>query len=164
MLYSSRAVGAAERQTVSRMRIVALLAVLFIAQDLAACSCAIFPPKDEFKRMSAVFRGEVVAVDANNEITFSVRESFKGADQKLATVRGQRISDCGVEVAVGQEFLVWAYHDSDGRLTTNICTRTRPALNMPGDLLLLRKRSTWWRNPLSSVRVVRWWQRVCLPR
>lgn len=61
------------------------------------------------------------------ETTFKIETSFKGNRGTCVKVlSGRGNGDCGHVFTRGERYLVYARRDSDGRLLTSICTRTKP--------------------------------------
>lgn len=59
------------------------------------------------------------------KITFNVSRTYKGKIERSATViTGVGHGDCGFDFEVGKRYLVYAYRDSSGELSTGICTAT----------------------------------------
>lgn len=50
--------------------------------------------------------------------------------------------DCGSTFHIGKDFIVYAYAGSDGRLSTNMCSRTRPLEEAAEDLEYLRAKAS----------------------
>src|SRR6185436_12957521 len=99
-------------------------------------------PCESFGTASAVFAGTVIAVrekpapkkiDRNDldwlprfAYKFSVQQAYSGvAGTEVEVYTGSGGGDCGYQFKVGQRYLVYA-HLYKERLTTGICTRTRP--------------------------------------
>jgi hypothetical protein len=138
-----------------RKKIVALLftfaACLLGAGRALGCSCVgPVPPCHEYGRASAVFVGTVTGLKTNKRgkgsydltprvFRFSVERAFsgvEGAEVEVATGRGG--GDCGYNFRRGEKYLVYAYRGAEGgRLTTGICSRTRPYLAAAEDLEFL---------------------------
>jgi hypothetical protein len=141
-------------KTVSCYAAIILLVVLLGHTDIQACSCARPPlPCEAYGRASAVFLGLVVdsvqqkSVDRDGVTTvydvgtirFAVQESFKGITTREVEIHsGTGGGDCGYWFLRGQVYLVYAYKDSeDGKLWTNICTRTSLRPDAGDDLKFL---------------------------
>lgn len=59
------------------------------------------------------------------KVTFDVSRTYKGKVQRSATITtGVGHGDCGFEFRVGKSYLVYAYRDSSGLLSTGICSAT----------------------------------------
>ncbi|HEV3468120.1 MAG TPA: carboxypeptidase regulatory-like domain-containing protein [Pyrinomonadaceae bacterium] len=113
---------------------------LLSAGRASGCSCAVpGPPCQEYGRASAVFVGTVVGLQTSKRgggryefaprvFRFSVEQAFsgvEGAEVEVATGRGG--ADCGYNFRKGEKYLVYAYRGAEGgRLSTGICSRTRP--------------------------------------
>jgi hypothetical protein len=106
--------------------------LLFIAapQYSSGCQCEQPPPPQEaFEKAAGVFVGTVTSGAMEGQhgcvYQFSVTQVLKGpvpAKEEIHTGRGR--GDCGYRFIIGEEYLVYAT-TSDGKLTTNICTRTK---------------------------------------
>ena len=59
-------------------------------------------------------------------VSFQILHSYRG-DQRKTTrlVTGLGGGDCGFDFEVGRQYLVYAFRDEAGELSTNICTRTK---------------------------------------
>ena len=119
------------------------VAIIFVlsAPNAYTCSCAFGggAPCQEFWRVDAVFAGTVVS---SGRITIpdkpynrDMRLLHMTVDQPIRGMQTAAVDlmtgwgggDCGYEFKVGQRYLVYAYRDEkDNRLSTSICTRTRP--------------------------------------
>jgi|SRR5687768_527581 len=122
-----------------------------------ACSCAGLDAKTTFKLSTEVFVGEVVET-TSKEVTFRVVRRFKGGSSpvvRVLTCADMCAYTCGPPL--GSRHIIYA-QSSDGRLRTSICTRSSPELAPHSDLRILRRRACWWRSPVSSLRVIRWWR------
>jgi len=74
-------------------------------------------------------------------ISFEVERNYRGLMTKTAEVQSGWNSDCGYRFQEGVRYLVYAYPDSStGKLTTSICTRTRPIAEASEDLEYLSKK------------------------
>jgi hypothetical protein len=93
-------------------------------------------------RADAVFVGHVVSIDAagmpsGRQIQLAVAERFRGfASPQLTITMGG--GDCDYPFQIGESYLVYAYRDEHGQLTTSKCTRTRPVVQAAEDLAYLR--------------------------
>jgi len=140
------------------IRIIALLVVMLavFAARGDACSCAgPEPPCEAYQSSVAVFIGtmmdvsnvtvELKAGDRRLEFMgklfrFSVEQAFKGVEEAEIEIQtGSGGGDCGYEFRKGDRYLVYAYKAAnDKRLSTNICSRTRPLSHAADDLAFLR--------------------------
>lgn len=96
--------------------------------DAEACSCAPPPPPVEsMERATAVFVGEVTAINANADgfaVEFAVSKMYRGPRAPSLTVQTARDSaGCGYNFTQGQRYLVYAGGEP-GSLSVNICGRT----------------------------------------
>jgi hypothetical protein len=103
-----------------------------------ACDCA-RPgnPREELKRVDAVFSGEFIGVDRDREKReFKVEKIWKGPVAKRLSTRYE-LSDCTYLFVVGKKYLVYAYGKEI--LETNTCTRTKELDKASDDLKELGK-------------------------
>ncbi len=124
-----------------------ILALMVLLPTLDAdsppgCTCANFNPNvreevaREFREAAAVFEGEVKSMETHKDsaasferrvVTLRVLRIYKGPDQKMFVVgTGLSDEDCGYDFKLGKKYLVYAFANPSGRLTTTICERTRP--------------------------------------
>jgi hypothetical protein len=134
--------------------LVLTLVILFstISERAVACTCrgAEEPPCVAYQKADAVFVGFVVDIteaplSPGNDfkelfVHFSVERRLKGVseeDLKVATITG---TDCDIGFKVGEQYLVFAYRESQhNRLTTGICTRTKQLSRAEEDLAYVRE-------------------------
>ena len=129
-----------------------LMLCLLLAASLAfgaeaglACTCV--PPKgpaEEFELAAAVFSGKVVEVRkhrrggdmfAGVEAVMRVQRVWKGVRAETVSVfTASHSAACGYGFKEGRTYLVYAYKDAQGRLSTGICGRTRRLKNAGEDL------------------------------
>jgi hypothetical protein len=135
-----------------RLLLLALLGAM--AVDAAACTCVMAEPKTAFKRSATVFFGEVLSYDGA-VARIRVVEGFKEAKGTIEVFTGSDGAACGYGGALtaGSRHLIYA-NRVNGRLETNVCTRTKPESGAACDLRYLRSRAVWWRSPLSSLRML----------
>ncbi|MFD1927183.1 hypothetical protein ACFSFY_03790 [Sporosarcina siberiensis] len=124
-----------------------LLVVYFKPIPAEACSCVMPPSADvALSEATAVFSGEVVEVKKNKKdngktVYFKVREVWKGIDSTTISVfTGNDSASCGIDFAVGKEYLVYAHTlDSNGEsiLSTTLCDRTAELANAAEDLTII---------------------------
>lgn len=107
--------------------------------------------------------GDLLSTDMDQmpvllKVSFNVSRTYKGKIERSATITtGVGHGDCGFDFEVGKRYLVYAYRDSSGQLSTGICTATalleesqanlsylqgkpiaensKPSRNMPADKL-----------------------------
>lgn len=73
------------------------------------------------------------------DVTFSVSRTYRGAVQHTVTVStGVGGGDCGFDFEIGKQYLVYAYTDTSGQLSTNICTGTGLVEDRQASLAYLR--------------------------
>lgn len=119
----------------------ALLCCLSAPRPAAACSCAPPPPpKEAMEKAKAVFAGKVTGVvdrDGRKTVTLDVSRSWKGAGvKKVVVTTASSGAACGYGFSTkgDAEYLVYAFDDGAGGLSTNICTRTKPLAGAEEDL------------------------------
>lgn len=127
-----------------------LMAIVFLLLSIEvgyACSCTPPPPASESLRQAgAVFSGRVLQVrrvkSAGDEqgglfqveVVFAVDTSWKGARQRVISVfTASQSAACGYNFTRGRTYLVYAA-DSQGKLSTTICSRTKRLRDAREDL------------------------------
>jgi hypothetical protein len=77
-------------------------------------------------------------------VSFGISETFRGIQAEQAEVlTGISGGDCGYGFKTGETYLVYAHLDKQsGRLSTSICTRTRPLAQAKDDLNYIRNLSS----------------------
>lgn len=132
-----------------------VIVVLLASPAVNACTCAgNTPPCESFGTADAVFAGTVIGermserpkkTDQNEVeldwvprgVKFSVEQAYSGVTgTEIEVFTGRGGGDCGVGFRTGQRYLVYAYRYKD-KLTTSICTRTRPFAQATEDLAFL---------------------------
>lgn len=135
-----------------------VIVVLLASPAANACTCAGNSlPCESFGTASAVFAGTVIGerlserpkqTDRNDRneveidwapraVKFSVEQAYSGVTgTEIEVFTGRGGGDCGVGFQTGQRYLVYAYRYKD-KLTTSICTRTRPFSQATEDLAFL---------------------------
>lgn len=74
--------------------------------------------------------GELIPADSDRgypalRVTFDISHSYKGAGlREVAVTTGLGGGDCGFNFEVGKQYLVFAFADSSGHLSTGICSGT----------------------------------------
>ena len=128
------------------------LIIVWPAQDAEACSCMAFPEDPEkavemaYAQADVVFLGDVTAIRKTSfgilrqrEVTFSVRDRWKGAVPDTSTVR-TNIGEiaCGYDFRKRKAYLVFAYWDQQlGVLTTSFCDLNQPEAKAEGAVSIL---------------------------
>jgi len=135
--------------------ILALFIVGLCGVDARACSCAgESAPCQEYWEATAVFigtviEGKLVTVKEGDfehqtrAVRLSIDEAFRGVEgAEVEVLTGLGGGDCGFGFRRAQQFLVYAYRsESDQKLHTNICTRTRAISEADPDLVFIRSLS-----------------------
>jgi len=123
----------------------AIIVFLLLSFDVGyACSCA--PPPSAAQSLGqagAVFSGKVLQVkrvkggngqDGQVEVVFAVDASWKGAERRVMSVfTASNSAACGYGFRRGRTYLVYAA-ESEGRLATTICSRTKLLRDAQEDL------------------------------
>lgn len=125
-----------------------MAALASAANTAEACSCtpqsAGCGPSAGFWRAGAVFLGRVMAVErlkgqdqrylGQRRVRVQILERFRGP---LPAAGGEAMiftGFCGYPFKLGQEYLIYAVRQDDGRLTTSVCSRTALADRATVDL------------------------------
>jgi len=126
----------------------AAAAVVLSAAAAHACTCAPTPSVAVAREQAAaVFSGRVVKVRRvdppsapgagllNVEVVFAVTHSWKGVESPTVSVfTSSHGASCGYGFRTGRTYLVYAYRQGDGPLSTGICGRTRRLKDAREDL------------------------------
>jgi hypothetical protein len=89
--------------------------------------------------------GNLVAADIEQEppemeVSFEVLRSYRGAQDKHVKVRtGLGGGDCGFDFETNKKYLVFAYKDDSGELSTSICSSTALLEESQSNLAYLRR-------------------------
>jgi len=125
-----------------------IVAVLAAPRVAAACKCMPPPPPQEAMAGSAaVFEGTVTDVrkpqsgdepsQMSVEVELRVGRRFKGAEADTVTVfTAESSAACGYGFEPGGTYLVYA-GETDGQLSTNLCSRTARIEDASADLAAL---------------------------
>lgn len=112
-------------------------------QQAHACSCMMSSPEQNFAQADAAFLGTVSSVTKNGmnvTVTFDVERQWKGIDLLESSTVKVRTADnsaaCGVELTKATSYVVYAF-ESDGVLTTNLCSGTAAEEYADADLKYL---------------------------
>lgn len=108
-----------------------------------ACSCIEPPPpRDAADAADAVFQGKVASMEVDKPegsymafhvYTLEVERTWKGEAVDTLTVRtADNSAACGRAFEIGESYLVYA-KEIDGRLSDNLCSRTREAARADED-------------------------------
>ena len=126
-----------------------LLGVLLAHSETAqACSCVQATPAESADRAELIFLGTVGETALTNRgrtvssadpvrVTFDVQTVYKGeADATLTLETARDSASCGYAFQVGGSYLVYA-RAVDGKLTTDLCSGTKPEFEATADLTFL---------------------------
>jgi len=131
------------------MRCLLLAAAVALAAEAGlACTCAPSKgPAEDLALAAAVFSGKVVEVRkhrrsgdifAGVEAVFRVERAWKGVEAATVSVfTASHSATCGYGFRGRRTYLVYAYKDAAGRLSTGICSRTRRLKDAGEDLRVL---------------------------
>jgi Carboxypeptidase regulatory-like domain len=138
------------------------------AGEALACSCAgTLTPCQAYGEASAVFVGTVIdsrttTIKRGNydsqrrAVRLSVDSPFRGVEGAEVEVQtGLGGGDCGFRFVQTQQYLVYAY-EHEGKLSTGICTRTRPISKAAEDLHYIQELATAKPGATISGEVVRY--------
>jgi hypothetical protein len=78
-------------------------------------------------------------------VRLQVGEVLNGIERGLKEVEvltGRGGGDCGYDFHMGEDYVVYAYKNSEGRLTTGTCSRTRPLKDAEEDLTYMHALAT----------------------
>ncbi len=132
-----------------RVVLIGIVAALSMAGEALACSCAASgPPCQAAWSADAVFAGTVRSVshsqpaDADTVarrtiVLFTVDEPLRNVTARSVEV-AMATGTCAYRFQIGQKYLIYARTLETGRLTTSICSRTRPLDEAGEDLVYLR--------------------------
>jgi hypothetical protein len=120
-----------------------------------ACDCrGGITPCQEYWEASAVFTGVVTSTStvivnqgdrgfSQRLVQFSLEQAFRGiAGKEVQVLTGLGSGDCGYGFRIGEKYLVYAFRTTDNKLSTSICTRTRPFSEAQEDIDYIRGIST----------------------
>jgi hypothetical protein len=140
------------------LKLTAALFIVCVASSRAALGCSCMgdrPVCEAYWQASAVFVGVVTGVREpprltpeeamkraeagewpQRTFTFAVERPLRGVEgAQVAVGTGLGGGDCGYGFRVGERYLVYAYREQKtGKLSTGICTRTRPLARANEDL------------------------------
>ena len=131
-----------------------LMFCLLLAASLAfgtetglACTCVPSKgPGEDLKLATAVFSGKVIEIRrhkvgdvfARAEAVLRVERVWKGGEATTVSVfTASHSATCGYGFKEGRTYLVYAYKDAEGRLSTGICSRTRRLKDAGEDIKVL---------------------------
>jgi len=131
--------------------LLALPAWALLPVSSVACDCLYAgTPCKAFANTPTIFVGRVTKISSINLktpfgddriVSFEIERSYRGVTTKTAEVQWGWNSDCGYRFQEGMRYLAYAYPDSStGKLSTSICTRTRPIAEASEDLEYLSKK------------------------
>lgn len=137
------------------MKNLILSAAVMLAICTVSFSCTCLPtkiPAEELEQSAAVFSGKVIEVRrhrlekdlfAKVEAVVEVDRVWKGIEKRADKSVEKRVvtvftspdsAACGFAFAEGRSYFVYAMSDEKGRLSTTICSRTRPMKDAGEDL------------------------------
>lgn len=155
--------------SVSALRVLVCLSVLFPAFQPAARACRCASPKADLLRSDAVFVGTVEEIVIEDPVA-DLTDVYETEDRQVATVYVQRVwkgaivspqivatpaQDCGASFVVGYAYLIFARRDSTGRLMTDTCDGTQHVQDSLAELDRLGPAKTWPPTPIDQLNAVR---------
>lgn len=124
-----------------------VLVVFSLARMALACSCAPgFTPQKAAAQAAAIFLGKAEKVVPPSsaqpfgevQVKFKVDRFWKGLTSRHVVVgTWSQSAMCGYGFREGDNYLVYAHIDSQGKLQTNLCSRTRLEVDADEDLAVL---------------------------
>ena len=110
-------------------------------QAVYACSCVQpAPPLEARDQAAAVFAGTVNAIAPAGPgaegvfVTFDLTQSWKGpSPAQLTLTTSASSASCAFEFTPGEQYLVYGF-PQDGRISTNLCSRTARLADAGADL------------------------------
>jgi hypothetical protein len=134
------------------------LCMLTLERGVWACSCGSTPsgnvPCARVWNPPALFSGRVTAIEdavvkdgpdaswPKRIVNFSVIADYRGGTaQTLQVTTARDGAACGYNFNVGRDYLVYAYKDDKGGLSTGLCTPTRPLDEATDDIAFLASTS-----------------------
>jgi hypothetical protein len=148
------------------IRSILMPAFLFasFAGSCLGCSCIGIERACENLGSDVVFVGRVILTSAvkhpleNNSWTpgysmrFAVDESIAGALGAEVTIEtGNGGGDCGTPLSTGERFLIFTYHEKDGKLWTGACMGNKRLTDNPSDDKQVEQYRAWVRNGKGSI-------------
>src|SRR5262245_49852827 len=134
-------------QVLSFRWILLMAMIPFVISTAHACTCGVLSPCIAYAHASTVFIGLAVEtstakiegkMSTADSVQFRVKEVFLGGRENEIKISGFG-TNCDYPFKVGQEYLVYAYHGTDGKtLYTSLCSRTAPLREAAPDLVYLR--------------------------
>jgi hypothetical protein len=130
-----------------------VIAFAVVVPSALGCECGTPEPKQAFQSSQAVFVGEPVSSEGYGLTQVRVVEAFRGARAgDIVPVLWSDGTHCayrGLEDDSAHHLLFGYWHD--GRVHVSQCSRSRFARDAECDLRMLRRRSWWWRLPVSRI-------------
>ena len=122
-----------------------VVSLVFGAKASLACTCVPTKgPTEGLELAAAVFSGKVVEIRrhkrsedifARVEVVLRVERVWKGVEGTTVNVfTASHSATCGYGFKEGRTYLVYAYKNAVGRLSTDICSRTRRLKDAGEDL------------------------------
>lgn len=88
--------------------------------------------------------GDIISADIEQDppvmqVSIEISRSYRGTQPNSIVIRtGLGTGDCGFRFEVGEQYLVYAFVDESGRLSTDICSGTAPLKRSQAGLSYLR--------------------------
>lgn len=120
-----------------------------LSGEAVACSClGPVAPCEAYWQTPVIFAGTVTDISraakekrlfAGRRVRFNVHEGYRGFNGSEAEVfTASSGASCGYGFTIGGQYLVYAYRQDNGSLSTGICTRTRSLSDAAEDLAYIR--------------------------
>ena len=94
--------------------------------------------EQEFSDSKSVFVAKVIEIKDSKPdafVTLRVEKMWKGVKtETIVVLTDNRGKGCGYIFSKGERYLVYAFEDRDGRLRTDVCTRTADTNSAASDL------------------------------
>jgi hypothetical protein len=129
------------------LRMVIAAFVIFCSTNYTAYGLSCAPPKsaiEEYNKSEYVFKGKALSKSSKNSIdgklvVFHVEQVWKGPISERIELYE---SDMWLEFVEGQDYLIYASDELDGKLRGNLCGRTQLWENAKGDAAAFQKEGT----------------------
>jgi hypothetical protein len=120
------------------LMIASFLVLVFYAEKAYACSCIAPDPNksteqqvaEGYQKSDAVLKAKVLSVSTDRKtfkknVKLLLIKSWKGKFAKTVIITTNLSSAaCGFDFEAGKKYIIYAYRDSNKKLSTNLCSRT----------------------------------------
>ncbi len=118
------------------IRLLIFSSIVVFPTVILACKCrSVTGPTTvvDYNEFEIIVSGQAtkVIIDENEarnkqvQIAFKIDEIFKGEGLEKTLKIYTRQYGCGLPVKENEEWIIWAYNNSDGSISTNACTRSK---------------------------------------